>query len=58
MQGKYKRILLIGCPGSGKSTVGKIIAEITGKEFIDTDELIVEKYGDISTIFEYFLLLN
>ena len=46
-----QNIILIGMPGSGKTTIGKIIAEKTGRDFIDTDEKIVEKHGDISSIF-------
>ncbi len=30
-------IVLVGMPGSGKTTVGKAIAELLGREFIDTD---------------------
>ncbi len=46
-------IVLIGMPTSGKTTVGKIIAEKTGKEFIDVDEEIVRLFGkSISDIFE------
>ena len=33
-------IILIGMPGSGKSTVGKHIASTFDKEFIDADDLI------------------
>lgn len=47
-----QNIVLIGMPGSGKTTIGKILAEKTGREFIDTDEMIVKKYGEISEIFE------
>ena len=38
-------IILIGMPGSGKSTVGVILAKILAKRFLDTDLLIqyVEK---------------
>ena len=39
---KTDNIVLIGMPGSGKSTVGKKLAELTGKKFIDTDEFIVK----------------
>lgn len=38
-----KNIALIGMPGVGKTTIGKAIAEKTGKKFADTDELITEK---------------
>ena len=46
-----QNIVLTGMPGSGKSTVGRLIAERLGREFIDTDALIVERYGEISAIF-------
>ena len=46
-----QNIVLIGMPGSGKTTIGKSLSEKTGRAFIDTDEMIVSKYGDISSIF-------
>ena len=33
-----KNIVLTGMPGSGKSTIGKAVAQKLGREFIDTDE--------------------
>ena len=39
-----KNIVLIGMPGSGKTTVGKTLAKLLGRKFIDTDEEIVRKY--------------
>ena len=44
--------LLLAVPGSGKTTVGKILAEKLGRKFIDTDNIIESENGDISAIFE------
>lgn len=38
-------IILVGMPGSGKSTVGKLIADITEREFYDTDDYITKITG-------------
>ena len=38
-------IVLIGMPGSGKSTVGKILAGLSGRDLIDTDAEIVRSAG-------------
>ena len=46
-----RNIVLSGMPASGKSTVGKIVAKQLGRDLIDTDRLIVEREGDIPTIF-------
>ncbi len=46
-----QNIVLIGMPGSGKSTVGRLLSEMTGRGFTDTDDMISEKYGTISDIF-------
>ncbi|MBR2720093.1 MAG: shikimate kinase [Lentisphaeria bacterium] len=42
---QMKNIALVGMPGCGKSTVGKVIAEKTGREFVDLDAVITEKAG-------------
>ena len=34
---QMKNIILIGMPGSGKSTIGRLLAEKTGRTFIDAD---------------------
>ena len=54
---QMENIILIGMPGCGKSTVGKLLAKELGKQFIDADSEIVkaaqmpipelfEKYGE------------
>ncbi len=40
-----ENIVLIGMPGCGKSTVGRLVAEATGKQFMDADAEIVRAAG-------------
>lgn len=42
---QMQNIVLVGMPGCGKSTVGKILAEQTGKIFVDSDALVTELAG-------------
>ena len=48
-------VLLIGMPGCGKTTVGKCLADLTQRCFLDTDALIEQKAGKpIPEIFSAF----
>lgn len=52
MQSDAENIVLIGMPGSGKSTIGEAIAAKTDRRLIDLDAEIVKKAGkDIPAIF-------
>lgn len=42
---KKENIVLVGMPASGKSTVGRLLAERLGREFYDSDELVVKTAG-------------
>lgn len=42
---KTSNITLIGMPASGKSSVGVVLAKRLGKNFVDVDIVIQEKYG-------------
>lgn len=46
-----QNIVLIGMPGSGKSTVGRLLAKKLGRDLVDTDDVIIENHGVISDIF-------
>ena len=59
IEAQVRNIVLIGMPGSGKSTVGKALAERLGRTFVDTDEEFakaegmlageyIEKYGEVA----------
>lgn len=45
MQLDNSNLVLIGMPGSGKSTVGVILAKLSSKNFIDADVLIQTETG-------------
>ena len=47
-----ENLVLVGMPACGKSTVGKLLTERLGREFVDMDECIVRTAGkEISEIF-------
>ena len=46
-----QNIVLIGMPGSGKSTVGRLLAKKLGRDLVDTDDVITKNHGVISDIF-------
>ena len=41
-----KNITLVGMPGCGKSTCAALLSQITGRECIDTDALVVDASGE------------
>ncbi|HBJ18143.1 MAG TPA: shikimate dehydrogenase, partial [Clostridiales bacterium] len=51
MRRKKENIVLVGMPTSGKSTVGKLLAERLSRPFIDIDERIEARGTKISEIF-------
>ena len=48
-----RNIALIGMPGCGKTTIGAALAELMGREFVDTDDRVAEAAGKpIPAIFD------
>lgn len=47
-------IVLIGPMAAGKTYIGTHLARFYGYEFLDADQLIVERHGEVSEIFEIF----
>ena len=45
LSAQMQNIVLIGMPGCGKSTIGKLLAEKLGRKLVDADEKIVELAG-------------
>ena len=39
------RVVLVGMPGSGKTTIGQRVAHALGTSFTDTDQLIAARYN-------------
>lgn len=47
-------IILCGMMGCGKTTVGVRLAEKMNRKYVDTDAVIVERFGRIANIFEKY----
>ncbi len=47
-------IILCGMMGCGKTTVGVCLAKKMNREYVDTDAVIVERFGSIADIFERY----
>ena len=45
LQKQMQNIILVGMPGCGKSTIGKLLAEKCGKTFVDADAEIIRLAG-------------
>ena len=49
MRREKENIILIGMPGVGKTTVGKVLGEEMGRTCVDVDQELEKAIGDIST---------
>jgi len=53
LQTQMQNIILVGMPGCGKSSIGRVLAEALDRFFVDADDEIAKKAGiSIPTIFE------
>jgi shikimate kinase len=49
----HGNVFLVGMMGAGKTTLGKVLAQRLGLEFLDMDRVLVERTGvPVATIFE------
>lgn len=52
LQKRMRDLILIGMPGAGKTTVGRLLAQRLGRDFFDADEELERRFGcDIPTFF-------
>ena len=45
LRAQMENIILIGMPGCGKTTIGRLLAEKTGKRFVDADDALEARVG-------------
>lgn len=45
LKSEMQNVVLIGMPGCGKTTLGRILAERLGRPFFDSDEILMEELG-------------
>lgn|ERR671910_2984395 len=48
---RSRNVVLTGFMGTGKSTVGRLLADLLGFQFVDTDAVIERRFGAVETIF-------
>lgn len=49
--GERPNVILTGFMGTGKTTVGRLVAERLGYDFVDTDDMIESEHGPIVELF-------
>ena len=45
LESETKNIVLVGMPGSGKTSVGRALSKLSGRELVDADEKLYETFG-------------
>ncbi len=45
LKSQISNIILIGMPGCGKSEIGAVLAQLMGRELVDSDQIIAESMG-------------
>jgi len=50
MNKPIRKIILVGFRATGKSSVGRLLAEHLGVEFLDLDQVLTRRYGEISRV--------
>lgn len=45
LRAQMENVILVGMPGCGKTTIGRLLARETGKQFVDADEALEARVG-------------